>query len=106
LQTTIGYAKLDVDSDGVWSALDKALQTGALKAVQQLGLMVHLTSGLQQRHQATHQWNTLIRLERAGFRRWLSVPGSTSAVDASRRDRHQQPTNIYQLVYLNIRFIV
>ena len=103
---TIGYLKLDVDSDGVWSAVDEALRAGALNNVQQLGLLVHVTCGRQQRRQATYQWNILIQLERAGFRRWLTLPVSTTAADAGRHDR-RQPTDIalYQLVYLNIRFL-
>jgi len=104
----IGYLKLDVDSDGVWSALDDALQSGALtNHVQQLGLLVHVTSGRQQRRQATRQWNVLADLERAGFRRWLSLRvSSASAADAGlRRHDLQQRTDVYQLVYVNIRFL-
>jgi len=105
LKTTISFLKLDVEFDSAWSALEDALRTGALNNVQQLGLLVHVTSGRQQRHQATKQWNVLISLERVGFRRWLCLPYSGSAVDTVRQ-QHQQHTDIYQLVYLNIRFLV
>jgi len=106
VKTTISYVKLDVKNDGAWSALDEALQTGALNNVQQLGLLVHVSSGRSQRCQATRQWNVLIRLERAGFRRWLSSPVSGSvASDTGRHDNRQQ-TGVYQLVYLNMRFLV
>jgi len=104
VKTTISYLKLDVEFDGAWSALDEALRAGALNNVQQLGLLVHVTSGRQQRHQATRQWSVLIRLERAGFRRWLCIPVPRSATNTGRQDNKQQ-TDIYQLVYLNIRFL-
>jgi len=101
----MSYLKLDVEHDNAWSALEDALRTGALHNVQQLGLLVHVTSGRLQRHQATKQWNVLISLERAGFRRWLCLPLSGSATDTGRQE-HQQHTDIYQLVYLNIRFLI
>jgi len=102
VKTTISYLKLDVQHDGAWSSLDDALRTGALNDVQQLGLLVHVTSGRHQRRQATRQWNVLVRLERAGFRRWKSLLASPPATDMSRRQR----TDVYQLVYLNTRFLL
>jgi len=107
VKVTISYLKLDVESDVAWSVVDDTLRSGALNDVQQLSLLVHVTSGRQQRHQATYQWTVLIRLERAGFRRWMCLPVSVSPADTSRHHDHQQrQTNIYQLVYLNIRFLV
>ena len=109
VEVTVGYLKLDVTSDGVWSAVSEALTSGALDHVQQLGLLVHVTSGRQQRHQATDQWNVLLELERAGFRRWLALPVSSTDARTGRRVARRQPTDIaslYQLVYLNIRFLV
>jgi len=103
----ISYLKLDVDSEAGWSAVDDSVRSGALNNVQQLGLLVHVTSGRQQRRQATQQWTVLIRLERAGFRRWMCSPVSeTVTADIRRHGHQQQRTDIYQLVYLNIRFLV
>jgi len=103
---TIGYLKLDLKSESAWSAMDEALRSGAMTNVQQLGLLVHLTSGRLQRRQTTQQWSVLMRLERAGFRRWMCLPVSKTAADTRRHDRRQRQTDIYQLVYLNIRFFV
>jgi len=102
---TIGYVKLDVESDAAWSAVDEILRSGALNHVQQLGLLVHVASGRQQRHQATRQWTVLIRLERAGFRRWMCLPVSGTAANSNRHDQQYQ-ADIYQLMYLNTRFLV
>jgi len=100
---TIAYLKLNLESDAAWSALDHTLRSGELDSVQQLGLMVHVTSGRYQRRQATQQWSVLLRLERAGFRRWMCLLDPSTATGAASPQRR---TDIYQLAYVNIRFIV
>jgi len=108
VEMTVGYLKLDVTSDGAWSAIDDALRSRALDHVQQLGMLVHVTSGRQQRHLATRQWTVLLELERAGFRRWFAAPVTTTDGRTSRLVRRKLPTDIalYQLVYINARFFV
>jgi len=103
---TIGYLKLDVVSDAVWSTLAEALSAGALRRVQQLGLLVHVTSERHERHLATRHWNVLVELERAGFRRWLALPVVSADTRRHQAGRRRQPTDTYQLGYLNTRFLV
>jgi Methyltransferase FkbM domain len=101
-QIVIDLLKLDIEGYE-WSAIENMLQSGILsKNVRQLAIEVHFGSGRSSHSELVKQWNLLLALEKAGFRRWSYSVNSL----ATAYKEHNKLYRIAQhdLVYINLNF--
>ena len=106
LQKIIDYLKIDIEY-GEWNSFEGIFKEHSLKQIKQIGFEIH-THELAGGSATTVPlfvlyYNTLKRLEDAGFRRWHHHMNPLGMYNSRRTGRHL--SCCYELYYINTRFL-